>query len=217
MPVTVLYFAAAREAAGAAREALEPTPATVGDLRRRLLTLRPALGPVLARSRVAVDGEFSEDAAPLRDGAEVAIIPPVAGGAPRCAVVDRPLRLDEVVEAVSSTGLGGLVTFTGLVRDASHGRRVERLEYEAYLGMAERTLAHIAEEVGTRHGCSVAVVHRIGVLRPGDAAVVIACAAPHRAPAFRACEEVLERLKREVPIWKREIFTDGEQWVGMGP
>jgi MoaE-MoaD fusion protein len=217
MPVTVLYFAAAREAAGAARETLEPTPSTVGDLRLRLLALRPTLGPVLVRSRVAVDGEFADDAAPLRDGAEVAIIPPVAGGAPRCAVVDRPLRLEEVVEAVSSTGLGGLVTFTGLVRDASHGRRVERLEYEAYVGMAERSLAHIAEEVGIHHGCSVAVVHRIGVLTPGDAAVVIACAAPHRAPAFRACEEVLERLKREVPIWKREIFTDGEQWVGMGP
>ncbi len=217
MPVTVLYFAAARDAAGAAREALEPVPPTVGDLRRRLLASCPALGPVLARSRIAVDGEFAEDAAPLRDGAEVAVIPPVAGGGPRCAVVDRPLRLDEVVEAVSSTGLGGLVTFTGLVRDASHGRPVQRLEYEAYIGMAERALAKIAEEVGIRHNCRVAVVHRVGVLTPGEAAVVIACAAPHRAPAFRACEEVLERLKREVPIWKREVFTDGEQWVGMGP
>jgi MoaE-MoaD fusion protein len=210
MPVTVLFFAAARET-------LDPTPSTVGDLRRRLLGSRPALGPVLARSRVAVDGEFADDAAPLRDGAEVAIIPPVAGGAPRCAVVDRPLRLDEVVEAVSSTGLGGLVTFSGLVRDVSHGRRVERLEYEAYTGMAERVLARIAEEVGGRHNCRVAVVHRVGVLRPGEAAVVIACAAAHRAPAFRACEEVLERLKREVPIWKREVFTDGEEWVGIGP
>jgi molybdopterin synthase catalytic subunit len=217
MPVTVLYFAAARDAAGAAREALEPTPATVGDLRRQLLASRPALGPVLARSRVAVDGEFAEDSATLRDGAEVAIIPPVAGGAPRCSVVDRPLRLDEVVEAVSSTGLGGLVTFTGLVRDASHGRRVERLEYEAYTSMAERALARIAAEVGLRHTCLVAIVHRVGILQPGEAAVVIACAAAHRTPAFRACEEVLERLKREVPIWKREVFTDGEQWVGIGP
>jgi molybdopterin synthase catalytic subunit len=217
MPVTVLYFAAAREAAGAARESLDGAPATVGDLRRRLLALRPALGPVLARSRVAVDGEFADDLAPLRDGAEVAIIPPVAGGAPACAVVDRPLRLGEVVEAVSSAGLGGLVTFTGLVRDASHGRRVERLEYEAYVSMAERSLARIAHEVGARHGCRVAIVHRVGVLTPGEAAVVIACAAPHRGPAFRACEEALERLKHEVPIWKREVFTDGEAWVGMGP
>jgi len=164
-----------------------------------------------------VDGEFAGDEAPLPDGAEVAIIPPVAGGAPCYAVVDRPLRLEEVVAAVTSPGLGGLVTFTGVVRDASHGRRVERLEYEAYAAMAERALGRIGEEVGALHGCRVAVVHRVGVLVPGDAAVVIACAAPHRAPAFRACEEVLERLKRDVPIWKREVFTDGAVWVGMGP
>jgi MoaE-MoaD fusion protein len=217
MPVTVLYFAAARDAAGAARELLDPVPPTVADLRHRLLSLRPALGPVLARSRIAVDGQFADDQAPLRDGAEVAIIPPVAGGAPACAVVDRPLRLDEVVEAVSSPGLGGLVTFSGVVRDTSHGRRVVRLEYEAYLGMAERALSAIADEVGRCHNARVSIVHRIGVLTPGEVAVVIAAAAPHRAPAFRACEEVLERLKREVPIWKREVFDDGATWVGMGP
>jgi len=217
MPVTVLYFAAAREAAGASREPIDPTPATVGELRLRLLALRPALAAVLARSRVAVDGQFADDEATLPDGAEVAIIPPVAGGSPAFAVVDRPLRLDEVVAAVSSPGCGGLVTFTGLVRDSTRGRRVERLEYEAYVEMAERTLARIGKEVGDRHTCLVSVVHRIGVLVPGDAAVVIACAAPHRAPAFLACEEVLERLKREAPIWKREVYDDGAEWVGMGP
>jgi MoaE-MoaD fusion protein len=216
MPVTVLYFAAARDAAGAARELLDPTPSSVGELRHRLLALRPALGPVLARSRIAVDGQFAEDPAPLRDGAEVAVIPPVAGGAPACAVVERPVRLDEVVEAVSAPGLGGLVTFTGVVRDTSHGRPVVRLEYEAYIAMAERSLSHIADEVGRSHNARVSIVHRIGVLTPGEVAVVIACAAPHRAPAFRACEEALERLKREVPIWKREVFADGAAWVGMG-
>jgi molybdopterin synthase catalytic subunit len=215
MPVTVLYFAAARDAAGAVHEALDPVPPTVGELRRLLLERHPGLGSVLARSRVAVDGRFAGDETALHDGAEVAVIPPVAGGAPACAVVDRPLRLDEVVEAVSSAGLGGLVTFTGVVRDSSHGRRVERLEYQAYQGMAEQALARIAEEVGARHGCRAAVIHRVGVLRPGEAAVVIACAAPHRAAAFQACQEVLERLKAEVPIWKREVFSDGAQWVGM--
>jgi molybdopterin synthase catalytic subunit/molybdopterin converting factor small subunit len=215
--VTVLYFAAAREAAGAAREPLDPVPATVGDLRRGLLERHPALGPVLARSRVAVDGEFAGDEAPLADGVEVAILPPVAGGAPACAVVERPIRLEEVVAAVSSPALGGLVTFTGVVRDATGGRRVVRLEYQAYLGMAERMLARIAEEVGRSHNGRVSIVHRIGVLHPGEAAVVVACAAPHRAQAFRACEEVVERLKREVPIWKREVFADGSAWVGMSP
>jgi molybdopterin converting factor subunit 1 len=217
MPVTVIYFAAARDAAGVARERLDPPPATVGALRRQLLELKPGLRAVLERSRVAVDGQFAEDETPVRDGAEVAILPPVAGGAPAYAVVDRPLRLDEVVDAVASTGCGGLVTFTGLVREQTRGRAVVRLEYEAYVTMAERVLARIGEEVGARHQCRVSVVHRIGVLSPGEAAVVIACAAPHRAPAFLACEEVLERLKREAPIWKREVYEDGAEWVGMGP
>jgi molybdopterin synthase catalytic subunit len=83
--------------------------------------------------------------------------------------------------------------------------------------MAAKVLARIGQEVGQAHGCEVAVVHRVGVLLPGQAAVVIACAAPHRAPAFLACQAVLERLKQEVPIWKREIYQDGSEWVGMGP
>jgi MoaE-MoaD fusion protein len=217
VPVTLLYFAAAREAAGVAREPFHPVPATVGALRTALATHRPALAPVLARSRFAVDQRFADDSQPLRDGAEVAVIPPVAGGAPLFRVVDRPLRLEEVVEAVAAAGLGGLVTFTGLVRDVTRGRPVQRLEYEAYVPMAEQVLARIGEEVGAAHGAVVAVVHRIGVLQPGEAAVVIAAAAPHRAPAFRACEATLERLKQDAPIWKREVYQDGASWVGLGP
>jgi molybdopterin synthase catalytic subunit len=180
---------------------------------------------VLERSRIAVDQEFADDAAPLRDGAEVAIVPPVAGGsdggplrAPaRARISETPLALAEVVDRVSATGRGGIVTFTGTVRDLSHGNAVVRLEYEAYVPMAVAKLEAIAAEVGARHGAEVAVVHRVGVLPPGEAAVVIAAAAPHRQPAFRACEETIERLKQEVPIWKREVYADGEAWVGMGP
>jgi molybdopterin synthase catalytic subunit len=217
MPVQVLYFAAAREAAGLARESLAVVPATLGDLRRALERAHPALARVLPRCRLAVDQEFADDDAPLRDGAEVAIVPPVAGGAPLFRVVDRPLRLDEVVEAVTAPGLGGIVTFTGTVRDATRGRRVLRLEYEAYTAMAERVLARIGEELSREHGAVVAIVHRVGVLSPGEAAVVIACAAPHRTPAFRACEACIERLKADAPIWKREVFDDGSEWVGLGP
>lgn len=217
MPVTVLYFAAARDAAGVAREVLEAWPATVGALRRHLAEARPGLARVLPRCRLAVDQEFSGDEAPVRDGAEVAVVPPVAGGAPCFRVTDQPLSLDEVVRAVEAPGLGGLVTFTGNVRGETHGRRVLRLEYEAYGPMAERLLARIGAEVGQAEGCVVAVVHRVGVLQPGEAAVVIACAAPHRAPAFRACQAVLERLKQDAPIWKREVFEDGSVWVGLGP
>ncbi|HEY6101263.1 MAG TPA: molybdopterin converting factor subunit 1 [Anaeromyxobacter sp.] len=218
MALHVLYFAGARDAAGTARETLPSAPATVGDLRRALAAAHPRLGPVLARCRIAVDQEFADDATPLRDGVEVAVVPPVAGGAPRrFALVDRPLALEEVLAAVAAPGLGGVVTFTGTVRNETRGRRVVRLEYEAYREMAEKKLAEIGAAIAAAHGADVAIVHRVGVLAPGDAAVVIACAAPHRTAAFRACEECIERLKKDVPIWKREVFEVGSEWVGLGP
>jgi molybdopterin synthase catalytic subunit len=218
MAITVLYFAGARDAAGAARETLAAAPATVADLRRALAAAHPRLGRILERCRIAVDQEFAEDAAAIRDGAEVAVVPPVSGGSPRrFAVVERPLALAEVVDAVASPASGGLVTFTGVVRDATRGKRVVRLEYEAYPGMAERKLEEIGGAVAAEHGADVAIVHRVGVLLPGEAAVVIACAAPHRTAAFRACEACIERLKKDVPIWKREVYEDGSEWVGLGP
>jgi molybdopterin synthase catalytic subunit len=217
VPIVVLYFAAARDAAGTGQDTLARPPATVGELRRALADLRPGLARVLARSRIAVDQEFVEDDARLPDGAEVAIVPPVAGGAPLFRVVDRPIAVGEVVDAVGGAAQGGIVTFTGTVRDETAGRRVLRLEYEAYVPMAERKLAELGEAIGRVHGAAVAIVHRVGVLRPGEAAVVIACAAPHRTPAFRACEECIETLKRDVPIWKREVYEDGSEWVGLGP
>jgi molybdopterin synthase catalytic subunit len=217
MAIVILYFAGARDAAGTAREALPSTPATVGDLRRHLAEAHPRLGPILARSRIAVDQDFAPDEAPLRDGAEVAIVPPVSGGAGPFRVVDRPLALAEVVDAVSGPGRGGIVTFTGTVRDHARGRRVLRLEYEAYVPMAERKLAEIGAAIRQAHDAEVAIVHRVGVLAPGEAAVVIACAAPHRTPAFRACEACIETLKKDVPIWKREVYEDGSEWVALGP
>jgi molybdopterin synthase catalytic subunit len=217
MAVQVLYFAAARDAAKVARDVIEPPPATVGALRVLLAELRPGLAAVLPRCRLAVGQAFASDETPLPDGAEVAVIPPVAGGAPCFRITEAPLTLDEVVAAVCGLGLGGVVTFTGIVRADTHGRAVLRLEYEAYAPMAERVLARIGSEVGAVNGAAVAVVHRVGVLAPGEAAVVIACAASHRKPAFRACEAVLEELKRDVPIWKREVFQDGAVWVGLGP
>jgi molybdopterin converting factor subunit 1 len=215
--LTVLYFAAAREAAGAPREALDAAPATVADLRRALLDRHPALARVLPQCRIAVNHEMARDDDAVPPGAEVAVIPPVSGGAPSCRVVERPLAVAEVVEAVRSPGMGGIVTFQGDVRGETKGRRVVHLDYEAYVPMAERSLSRIAAEIEREHGASVAILHRVGRLAPGEAAVVIACAAPHRTPAFRACEAAIERLKREVPIWKREVFEDGSTWVGLGP
>jgi molybdopterin synthase catalytic subunit len=143
----------------------------------------------------------------------------VAGGSGGLfRVVDRPLSLDEVIAAVRSHARGGLVTFTGVVRDVSKGKRIVKLEYEAYAPMAERKLAQLADEARARWpDVRVAVVHRVGVLLPGDEAVIIAAAAPHRKEAFLACEHLIDRLKQDVPIWKKEFAEDGEVWVGLGP
>jgi len=215
--LTILYFAGARDAAGLSREPLERAPASVAELRRALGDRHPSLARILPRCRIAVNQELAEDGDALPDGAEVAIIPPVSGGAPSCSVVERPIAVEEVAAAVRGPGRGAVVTFEGDVRAETRGRRVVRLEYEAYVPMAERTLAALAAGIGREHGAEIAILHRIGQLAPGEPAVVIAAAAPHRTAAFRACEETIERLKRDVPIWKREVFEDGTVWVGLGP
>jgi MoaE-MoaD fusion protein len=217
VPVTVLYFAVAREASGMESESLDAWPATVGEFRGALAARHPTLARVLPRCRLAVNQEFAQDGDPVPDGAEVAVIPPVSGGAGRYRVVDRPLDLAEVVDAVAGPERGGLVSFRGDVRGESHGKRVVRLEYEAYVPMAERKLEEIGRRIGAEHGAEVSIVHRVGALLPGEAAVVIAAAAAHRAPAFRACEATIEALKKDAPIWKREVYADGSDWVGMGP
>lgn len=217
--VKVRFFAAARERVKTSALELELADgATVADLTQALTARFPSLTALLPHLRIAVDQEFAPSTQPLSDGVEVALIPPVAGGAPLFRVQDAPLSLQEVVDAVSRVSQGGLVTFTGVVRDHSKGKQVTRLEYEAYAPMAEKKLAEIAEEARVKWpGTEVAVVHRVGVLLPGELAVVIAVSAPHRKEAFRACEHVIDRLKEDVPIWKKEFAEDGEVWVGLGP
>lgn len=217
--VTVRFFAAARERAKTGSCELKlPAGATVGEALEALKRLYP-LDSLLPQLRVALDQEFAELSTVLQEGAELALIPPVAGGAfGLFQVVDRPIELGEVVAAVESNARGGLVTFTGVVRDVSKGKQILRLEYEAYVPMAERKLADIGREAQERWpGVVVAVVHRVGVLQPGEKAVVIAAAAAHRKEAFLACEYTIDRLKQDVPIWKKEFAVDGEVWVGLGP
>jgi molybdopterin synthase catalytic subunit len=217
--IRVRYFAAARERAGCSDESVEvPAEGTVGALLNGLAARHAQLQPLLKHLRVAVNHEFRSLDEPVKDGDEVALIPPVAGGSGLFAVVDRPLSLPEVVDAVSGKGQGGVVTFSGAVRDQTKGRRVVRLEYEAYGEMAVKKL----EELGVRAaqqwpGARLAIVHRTGVLLPGELAVVIAASAPHRAEAFAACSFAIEQLKVDVPIWKREVYEDGDVWVGLGP
>jgi molybdopterin converting factor subunit 1 len=216
--LTVLYFAAARERAGTAQETVEWAGGAVRQLLEQLASRHPELRPLLPHLRVAVNQEFQSLDAAVPDRAEVALVPPVAGGSDCFRLSDAPLALEEVVRAVGGSERGGLVTFTGTVRSETRGRRVRALSYEAYPGMAERSMAAIGREIETRWPDSrAAIVHRVGTLAPGEAAVVIAVSAPHRAAAFEGCRHAIERLKADVPIWKKERFEDGEEWVGLGP
>jgi molybdopterin synthase catalytic subunit len=218
--LTVRFFAAARERVKRGELELElPGGSTVRQVLAELVQRYPELESLLPHLRVAVDQEFVALDFLVPPGAEVALIPPVAGGtAGLFRVVDRALELSEVVAAVHSTSQGGLVTFTGAVRDHSKGQTITRLEYEAYVPMAEKKLEEIGGEAKAQWpGVEVAIVHRVGTLLPGELAVVIAVSAPHRKEAFRACEFVIDRLKEVVPIWKKEFAADGAVWVGLGP
>lgn len=133
----------------------------------------------------------------------------------RAELRDTPLSVDETVARVRRPGAGALSVFVGVVRDESAGRSVTRLEYSAYAPMATREMERIAEEIEREiEGVRVAAMHRTGALEVGDAAVVCAASAPHRAEAFRACRELIDRIKSRVPVWKREIGPDGAAWVG---
>lgn len=137
-------------------------------------------------------------------------------GAPaRVDLRETVLSLDEVVAHVSRPGAGGIATFVGVVRDESDGREVTRLDYSAYATMAKREMQKIADEIEHEiAGVRVSAIHRIGSLGVGDAAIVCGASAPHRAEAFEACRELLDRIKARVPIWKREWGPDGAAWVG---
>jgi|FLYN01.1.fsa_nt_gi molybdopterin synthase catalytic subunit len=132
-------------------------------------------------------------------------------------VTPTPLSVDELVRVVRTDGDGAVVTFVGTVRDNDLGRRVVALEYEAYAEMAEAEMRRIGVEMLLKWGLhGIAMRHRVGRLAVGDVSVVIAASAPHRNEAFEACREALEMLKTTVPVWKKEYFEDGQQWIGMG-
>jgi len=224
MHVQVLYFAVFRERLGRSEEKLELADATnVGDAVGALAQRYPAIAQLRGRFRVAVNQDFVDDTHVLRDGDELALIPPVAGGAgdDNCRHVeltDRTLSLDRCINAVRGDGMGGIATFTGMVRLHSRGTTIDHLEYEAYAPMAIKVMTELCNEIEAEiPGTRIAVEHRVGTLQIGDIAVVIAAAAPHRAEAFTACRAMIDRLKDRVPIWKKEISVDGAEWVGLGP
>lgn len=221
MKIQVRYFAVFRERLGREDEAIElPDGATVATAIEHLAARHAAIASLSGRFQTAVNQCMEPPETALRDGDELALIPPVAGGQsePHAIIVDAPPSLDRCVARVSSEDMGGVVTFTGVVRRHSRGRRVERLEYEAYKEMAEKVMRELCREIADEvAGSRLAVEHRVGVLAVGDVAVVIAAAAPHRAEAFAACRAMIDRLKERVPIWKKEVSPDGAEWIGLGP
>jgi MoaE-MoaD fusion protein len=221
MRISVLYFAVFRERIGRDEDTLEVAQgATVRDAIDVLAAKHPAIGALRGKFRCAVNQDFIDDDHVLADRDELALIPPVAGGtgSHHVQLLPTPLSLDRCIAAVSGPGMGGIVTFTGMVRRHSRGIVVDHLEYEAYGPMAVREMTRLCDEIEAEiAGTKLAVEHRVGRLEIGDIAVVIAAAAPHRAEAFTACRAMIDRLKDRVPIWKKEIGEDGAEWVGLGP
>jgi len=220
--VNVRLFAALRERAGSGSVDVDLFEgATVGDVFALL-----GLGDEPPGLLYAVNRSFADRGERVSDGDEIAVIPPVSGGADppsgsepqsRFRLCDEPLSVEAAVEQVRSAEAGGIATFVGTTRARSRGREVLYLEYEAYEGMAEQVMADLADELTRRHElCKVAIHHRVGRVDIGDTSVVIAVSAPHRAAALAACREAIDELKVSVPLWKKETYVGGEEWIGQG-
>jgi molybdopterin synthase catalytic subunit/molybdopterin converting factor small subunit len=220
--VSVRLFAALRERAGSASlDVLLADGATVGDVWAPL-----GLGDEPPGLLYAVNRSFAERSEPLSDGDEIAVIPPVSGGEERAGgsvlqsrfrLLEEPLSVEAAVEQVRSAEAGAVATFVGTTRARSRGREVLYLDYEAYEGMAEQVMADLAAELERRHElCAIAIHHRVGRVEIGETSVVIAVSAPHRAAALAACREAIDELKVSVPLWKKEVYVGGEEWIGKG-
>jgi MoaE-MoaD fusion protein len=209
--VTVRLFAGLRERGGSGRLELDlPDGVRLADVWPAL-----ALGEEPEGLLYAVNLEYAERDQPLADGDEVALIPPVSGGAFRLSA--EPIDPAAVVREVADDRAGGTAVFIGTTRVESRGRTVLHLEYEAYEGMAEQVMADLGADLKEHYElCEVAIAHRTGRVEIGGMSVVIAVSAPHRADALAACKEAIDRLKETVPLWKKEVYEGGEEWIGRG-
>jgi MoaE-MoaD fusion protein len=209
VPIHVKLFAGLRERAGWSDRDV--------DGAKRVADVWPLLelGDEPPGLLYAVNKEYAARDRGLADGDEVALIPPVSGGAFRLS--ETPLSLDAVVAEVARDEAGAIATFTGTTRVHSRGRTVDHLDYEAYPGMAEKVMGEIADELRGRYEiCEIAIHHRTGRVDIGEPSVVIAVSAPHREAALAACKDAIDTLKERVPLWKKEVYEGGAEWVGRG-
>jgi molybdopterin converting factor subunit 1 len=215
--VNVRLFAGLHDLIGQRQVSVELSEgATVSDLREHLSSQYPAVTPFLPTLVFAVGEEYVAHEHALRDGDEVALIPPVSGGAAadRFAVTKGPLDPQALVDSVRKDESGAVALFCGVVRNNNRGRRVLHLEYEAYPSMAEKKMREIADEIRSRWQISdVAIQHRVGRMEVGETSLLVAVSAPHRREAFEACHHAVDRIKQIVPVWKKEVFEGGEVWV----
>jgi molybdopterin synthase catalytic subunit/molybdopterin converting factor small subunit len=225
MRVRVVYQGILRETLGRREETVELRE---GATLRDLLDLCQRSAPILADYRsimaLSVNYEYARLDRPLREGDEVALLPPVAGGAPpaattrRCAIVRSAIDPAAALQEIKHPADGAVSVFDGIVRDHTRGRRTLYLDYEAYEEMALRQMERLCQEAITTFPIREArIVHRIGRLRIGETSVFIAVASAHRAAAMDACRFLIDALKRTVPIWKKEYFEDGAVWADGEP
>lgn len=219
--VTVKLFAAAADAVGARRLEGDWAGQSASALVALLASQYPRLQPLVSVLAVAINREYAQPDQMIQAGDEVALIPPVSGGSgeatdpPLFEVTEAPLSADEIASRVTNPYSGATLVFVGTVREWTKGKQTIHLEYEAYPEMAVAQMQKIGAEIAAEWpGARTAIVHRVGTLGIEEASVVIAVATPHRADAFAACRHAIERLKQIVPIWKKEIWADGEEWIG---
>ncbi|MGD0696219.1 MAG: molybdopterin converting factor subunit 1 [Terriglobia bacterium] len=246
MQVSVLFFGMARDLAGVAEERLDIAEGGhLGDLWRQCQARFPRLGEIADSLVTAVNQEIAEGSHPLRDGDEVAFLPPVSGGkgdsrseisnlrsqisnaesdisdfkfeiskSYSCCLTSQPIPTHRLVQSLKAPEDGAVVTFEGIVRNHSRGKRTLYLEYEAYEPMALAKMEEIAQEAKQKFAIDrIGVIHRLGRLEIGETSVAIIVTSAHRRAAFEACHYAIDRLKQVVPIWKKEYFEDGAVWA----
>lgn len=221
--IKILFFATLRDRAGMRETVLDlPEGATVADLKARLRATYPNLQEALGSALVSVNRQFAFDEEALPPQAEVAIFPPVSGGSDLptiFAITEDALDLDDLLDRITLTATGAACVFTGMVRgqtERDHPHETAYLEYEAYKPMAEAKMHQVAGEIRSRWPAvqGIAIVQRIGRLEPRTPTVLIACTAAHRdTGVFEAARYGIDRLKEIVPVWKKEVGPNGEQWV----
>ena len=217
MRIRVLFFGVLRDVTGLREDSIDvPAGGLASSVFDHYAAQFPKLGEMSRSIVLAVNQKFCAPTVPLQDGDELAMLPPVSGGssANYFALTRETIDAASLARKILVGEDGAIVTFEGVTRNNTKGRATRYLDYECYEAMAIRKMAEIGREIAGQWAVSrVGMVHRLGTLEIGEASVVIVVTAPHRRPAFEASLEGINRLKRLVPVWKKEFFEDGEVWV----